>query len=77
MVDYTSIGTSPYDFGTITLSALYTVTVSSDLIGLSSAYLSTSSTATAGSSTLKVPSGTTVYGYAVLGSDVAANKVSS
>ena len=53
------------------------MTASSNNIGLQSTYLSTSSNVTSGSSTLKVPSGTTVYGYAVLGSDVAANKVSS
>ena len=67
------------NFGTInaTPKQLYTVTVSSNNVGLQSTYLSTSSNATSGSSTLKVPSGTTVYGYAVLGSDVTTNKVSS
>lgn len=73
LVDYTTIWTSSHDFGTITLPALYTVTVSSDLIGLSSAYLSTSSTATTGSSTLDVAPGTTVYGFAVLNSYKSAS----
>lgn len=64
------------DFGTINATFRprpYTVTVSSDLIGLSNAYLSTSSTATSGSSTLDVASGTTVYGFAVLNSYKSAS----
>ena len=66
------------NFGTInaTPKQLYTVTVSSNNIGLRSTYLSTSSTATSGSSSLNVPYGTTVYGFAVLESDVKADKVS-
>ena len=55
----------------------YNVTVLSNNIGLQSTYISTSSTATSGPQVLNVQSGTTVYGYAVLGSDVATNKVSS
>ena len=77
MVGRVYIETSPYDFGTITLPAVYTVTVSSNNIGLRSTYLSTSPTATSGDSSLNVKSGTTVYGFAVLGSDVATNKVSN
>ena len=55
----------------------YNVTCLSDLTGLQSAYISTSSNATSGPQVLNVSSGTTIYGYAVLGSDVKADKVSS
>ena len=55
----------------------YNVTCLSDLTGLQSTYISTSSNATSGPQVLNVSSGTTIYGYAVLGSDVATNKVSS
>ena len=71
------ISTSAYDFGTITLPALVTVTCSSSLIGLQSVYLSTSSTATFGSSSIGVTPGTAVYGFAVLGSDVATSEIKS
>ena len=74
-VGQVNITTSPHNFGTITLLAAYTVTVSCDRTGgLSKAYLSTSSTATSGYSSLSVASGTTVYGFAVLDSYKSADQ---
>ena len=70
---------SAYNFGTInaeTLSGPCTVEYESNLIGLQRVYLSTSSEATSGSSSLKVTPGNTVYGFAVLGSDVDTIKSS-
>ena len=64
---------SAYNFGTInaeTASGPCTVEYFSNLIGLQRAYLSTSPEATFGSSSLSVSPGNTVYGFAVLGSDV-------
>ena len=66
-----------YNFGTInaeTVSGPCTVEYSSNLIGLQSVYISTSPEATFGSSSLNVTPGNTVYGFAVLGSDVWAVK---
>ena len=68
---------SAHNFGTINAEAVSgpcIVEYSSNLIGLQRVYLSTSSSATSGSSSLSVTPGTTVYGFAVLGSDVAAVK---
>ena len=65
------------NFGTINAEAVAgpcTVKCSSELIGLQRVYLSTSSSATSGSSSLNVTPGTTVYGFAILGSDVARVK---
>lgn len=62
---------------TVVANPTYTVTCASDLIGISNAYLSTSSTATSGSSSLSVPYDTTVYGFAVLDSFVYPGKLSS
>ena len=70
---------SAYNFGTInaeTVSGPCTVKCSSDLIGLQSVYLSASSEARFGSKSLNVTPGNTVYGFAVLGSDVYTVKSS-
>lgn len=69
-----------YDFGTIKAEAVSgpcTVEYSSNLIGLQRVYLNTSSSATSGSSKLNVTPGNTVYGFAVLGSDVATSEIGS
>ena len=69
---------STNDFGTVSaiqLSGPCTVKYSSNLIGLQSVYLSASSEAHFGSSSLRVSPGTTVYGFAVLGSDVKSDQV--
>ena len=69
---------STNDFGTVSatqLSGPCTVKYSSNLIGLQSVYLSASSEAHFGSSSLSVSPGTTVYGFAVLGSDVKSDQV--
>lgn len=51
----------------IQASASYVkITCSSSLIGISNAYLSTSSNATSGNTSIWITSGTTVYGFAVL-----------
>ena len=55
----------------------YTVTASSNNIGLRSTYLSTLSNGTEGRPKLEVDYGTTVYGYAELGSTVTTDKVSN
>ena len=71
---------SAYNFGTInaeTVSGPCAVECSSDLIGLQSVYISTSSTATFGSKSLNVTPGNTVYGFAVLGSDVDTSEIRS
>ena len=71
---------SAYNFGTInaeTVSGPCTVKYSTNLIGLQRVYLSTSSTATFGSELLNVTPGNTVYGFAVLGSDVATSEIRS
>ena len=71
---------STCDFGTVSatqLSGPCTVNYSSNLIGLQSVYLSASSMATFGSKSLNVAPGTKVYGFAVLGSDVATYKINS
>lgn len=68
-----------YSFGTInaeTVSGPCIVKCSSNLIGLQSVYLSTSSTATFGSSSLNVTPGNEVYGFAVLDTDTYARQVS-
>lgn len=71
--------TKAHDFGTINATAkpTYTITATSNGIGLQNYYLSTSSTATSGSKSVSVLSGTTVYGFAVLGSDVHASTVAN
>lgn len=69
---------SANDFGAInaeTLSGPCPVKYSSNLIGLQSVYLSTSSEAHFGSSSLNVNPGNTVYCFAVLGSDVKSDQV--
>ena len=68
------------NFGTInaeTVSGPCTVKYSTNRIGLQSVYLSTSPEATFGSSSLSVVPGKTVYGFAVLGSDVAISEIRS
>ena len=69
---------SANDFGTVSatqLSGPCTVRCSSNHNGLQSVYLSASSEAHFGSSSLNVTPGTTVYGFAVLARDVAASQV--
>ena len=69
---------SSNDFGTVSatqLSGPCTVRCSSNHNGLQSVYLSASSEAHFGSSSLNVTPGTTVYGFAVLARDVAASQV--
>ena len=70
---------SANDFGTVSayqLSGPCTITASSNHNGLQRVYLSAVSTATFGSSSLRVTPGTTVYGFAVLGRDVNSSQVS-
>lgn len=70
---------STNDFGTVSASQLSgpcTINVSSNHNGLKSVYLSASSMAHFGSSSLRVTPGTTVYGFAVLGRNVSPNQVS-
>ena len=69
---------STNDFGTVSAyqpSGPCTVRCSSNHNGLQSVYLSASSEAHFGSSSLNVTPGTTVYGFAVLGRDVPAYQV--
>ena len=63
--------TSTYSFGTINATAKpkYNVSIYSNRVGIQNAWLSTSSTATTGSTALNVTSGTVVYSYVVLGTD--------
>ena len=71
---------SAYNFGTISAerdAGPCTVKCSTNRIGLQSVYLSTSPEATFGSSSLSVVPGKTVYGFAVLGSDVDTSEIRS
>ena len=77
-VKHGSITVPRVDHGSVNVWLLpsYSVATSSNLVGLKKVYLSASSTATSGPSSLNVTSGTTVYGFAVLDTDTYAGMVS-